>query len=159
MQVERGRYEAELARRRFMLNRVGRFAITLGLGNYLIGLWHFINDRRIAESSSKTAVMEGVEKGIVIGTEKGIVIGTEKGIEIGTEKGIVIGTEKGIVIGTEKGIVIGTEKGIVIGTEKGIEIGEKKNNRENARKMKLKGYSVEDIVEITGLSREEIEAV
>ncbi len=33
---------------------------------------HFIKDRRIAESSSKTAVMEGVEKGIAIGIEKGI---------------------------------------------------------------------------------------
>ena len=43
---------------------------------------HFIEDRRCAESSSKTAVMEGIEKGIVIGTEKGI----EKGIEIGEIK-------------------------------------------------------------------------
>ena len=48
----------------------------------------------------------------------------------------------------------------MIGTEKGIEIGEKKNNLENARKMKRMGYSVEeDIVEITGLNREEIAAV
>ncbi|MEI7671333.1 MAG: Rpn family recombination-promoting nuclease/putative transposase [Deltaproteobacteria bacterium] len=88
---------------------------------------HFINDRRIAESSSKTAVMEGVEKGIVIGTEKGI--------------------------------VIGTEKGIVIGTEKGIEIGEKKKNVENARKMKQLGVASEIIMQVTGLNKEEIEAV
>ncbi len=82
---------------------------------------HFIKDRRIAESSSKTAVMEGVEKGIVIGTEKGI------------------------------------EKGIVIGTEKGIVIGEKKKNTENARKMKQLGVASEIIIQVTGLSRQEIE--
>jgi hypothetical protein len=29
--------------------------------------------------------------------------------------------------------------------------------REDARKMKAKGYPVEDIVEITGLTREEVE--
>jgi len=47
------------------------------------------------------------------------------------------------------------EKGI----EKGVDIGEKKNRLETVRKMKLKGFCVEDIAEITGLSREEIERV
>jgi predicted transposase/invertase (TIGR01784 family) len=83
--------------------------------------------------------------------EKGI----EKGIEIGTEKGIEIGTVKGIEIGTEKGIEIGTEKGIEIGTEKG-------RNEEkfgNARKMKRLGIDTGIIMQVTGLSREEIEGV
>jgi len=48
---------------------------------------HYVKDRRCAESSSKTAVMEGVEKGIVIGTEKGIEIGIEIGTKKWTEKG------------------------------------------------------------------------
>ena len=47
------------------------------------------------------------------------------------------------------------EKGI----EKGVDIGEMKNRLETVRKMKLKGFCVEDIAEITGLSREEIERV
>ena len=51
------------------------------------------------------------------------------------------------------------EKGIEKGIQKGIEIGEKKRAVENARRMKSKSYPVEDITEITGLSREEIETM
>jgi predicted transposase/invertase (TIGR01784 family) len=43
--------------------------------------------------------------------------------------------------------------------DKGIEIGKKRSETESARKMKQKGYSVEDIIEITGLSRDEIESL
>ena len=43
--------------------------------------------------------------------------------------------------------------------EKGVDNGEKKNRLETVRKMKLKGFCIEDIAEITGLSREEIETV
>ena len=35
--------------------------------------------------------------------------------------------------------------------------GEAKANRENARRMKTKGYPLEDIAEVTGLSPEEVE--
>ena len=35
--------------------------------------------------------------------------------------------------------------------------GAAKKNLENARKMKLKNISIEDIMDITGLSKEEIE--
>jgi predicted transposase/invertase (TIGR01784 family) len=55
--------------------------------------------------------------------------------------------------GVEKGIEQGIEKGI----EQGIEKGKLKGKIENARKMKQKGYPLEDIIEITGLSIEEIE--
>ena len=43
------------------------------------------------------------------------------------------------------------------GREEGRAEGELKTNRENARKMKAKGFATEDIVEITGLNAEEIE--
>ena len=46
-----------------------------------------------------------------------------------------------------------TKKGYNEGMEKGME----KGHIEDARRMKAKNYPVEDIVEITGLSREEIE--
>ena len=75
----------------------------------------YIEDRRCAESSSKTAWMEGHEKGFENGHEKGI--------------------------------------------DQGIEIGEKKNRFEVARKMMQKGMAIDDVMEITGLSREEIERV
>ena len=47
------------------------------------------------------------------------------------------------------------EKGI----DQGIDIGEKKNRLETVLKMKLKGFCVKDVMEITGLRREEIERV
>ena len=53
--------------------------------------------------------------------------------------------------------VLGFDEGEKIGREKGRAEGEKKASLENARKMKLKGFSVEDIIDVTGLSKNEIE--
>ena len=39
------------------------------------------------------------------------------------------------------------------------EEGEKSKNLENAKKMKEKGFSIEDIIDITGLSKEEIDNI
>jgi predicted transposase/invertase (TIGR01784 family) len=75
---------------------------------------------------------------------------------IGREKGIAIGEEKGIEKGIVKGTAIGIEKGKVIGREEGITIGEEKANIKSAKKMKEKGYDLESIHEITGLSIEKI---
>ena len=46
-----------------------------------------------------------------------------------------------------------TDKGRAEGLIEGIE----KNKRENARKMKAKGYPVADIADITGLAPEDID--
>lgn len=43
------------------------------------------------------------------------------------------------------------------GKEEGISEGKKIESRQNAKKMKNKGYSIEEIAEITSLSKEEIE--
>ena len=43
------------------------------------------------------------------------------------------------------------------GEQRGLNKGLKEGKREDARKMKAKGYPVQDIVEITGLSAEEVE--
>ena len=45
------------------------------------------------------------------------------------------------------------------GVNKGIKEGEQNKNLENAKKMKLKNISIEDIIDITGLSKEEIDAL
>jgi predicted transposase/invertase (TIGR01784 family) len=67
------------------------------------------------------------------------------------------GLDMGLEKGRAEGEIIGIEKGRAEGEKIGIEKGEKKASLENARKMKLKGFSVDDIVDITGLSSEEIE--
>ena len=50
----------------------------------------------------------------------------------------------------------GLKQGLEQGLEQGRKLGHEEANRINARKMKAKGYSVEDIAEITGLSIGEI---
>ena len=52
-----------------------------------------------------------------------------------------------------KGLAQGRAEGCV----EGFAEGEAKANRENARRMKTKGYPLEDIAEVTGLSPEEVE--
>ena len=71
--------------------------------------------------------------------------GLKKGIEQGIEKGIEQGIEKGIEQGIEPGIEQGIEKGIEKGVEK-VAI--------NALKM---GLSINEIINLTGLSLEQIE--
>jgi len=50
----------------------------------------------------------------------------------------------------------GMEQGMEKGRAEGEAIGAQKNATKNARNMKAKGYAIEDIADITGLSREEI---
>ncbi|MCQ2976298.1 MAG: hypothetical protein MJ211_15970, partial [Bacteroidales bacterium] len=59
--------------------------------------------------------------------------------------------------GLEKGEKLGLEKGEKIGLEKGEKIGIEKERAEMVRKMKAKGFSIEDICELSGLSISEIE--
>ena len=55
--------------------------------------------------------------------------------------------------GRAEGLAEGLEKGLAEGKAEG----ELKKNIENAKKMKDKGYPIDDIADITGLSIEEIE--
>ena len=57
----------------------------------------------------------------------------------------------------EEGIQIGQEKGIQIGQEKGKLEGKEEGKLEIAKSMLLKGYPIEDIIFLTGLSRSRIE--
>ena len=51
------------------------------------------------------------------------------------------------------------QKGIEKGMEQGIEKGETKRNVEIVRRMKAKGYPLEEIMDCTGLSADEIDAL
>jgi hypothetical protein len=77
----------------------------------------------------------------------------QKLLEAGKEEGIQAGIQEGIALGKEEGIAIGEERG----REEGIAIGGNQRSFEIARKMSKAGLSLEEIMEFTGLSQEEIE--
>jgi predicted transposase/invertase (TIGR01784 family) len=56
-----------------------------------------------------------------------------------------------------KGLARGMEKGMAEGLEKGRVEGKAENKMETARIMKSKGFAIADIVDITGLTKKEIE--
>ncbi len=53
----------------------------------------------------------------------------------------------------------GREEGRIEGLEEGREEGRMETNRENARRMKAKGFAIKDIVNITGIAEQEIESL
>ena len=79
--------------------------------------------------------------------------------EKGTEEGLRQGREEGLQKGREEGIKQGKEEGIKQGKEEGIKQGEKQTLIEIAKKMKNKDWTVDEIIEFTGLSEEEIKNI
>ena len=61
--------------------------------------------------------------------------------------------------GLEQGLERGLEQGLERGLEQGWEKGAIEKSRETAKRMLDKGYPFEDICDITGLSREEVEGL
>ncbi len=74
-------------------------------------------------------------------------------------KGIAIGEKNGIEIGRAEGIEKGRAEGIEKGRKNGILIGEEKKATEIAKNLKRLGIDINAIVEATGLSKEEIDAI
>ena len=70
----------------------------------------------------------------------------------GKEEGLAEGMEKGLAEGMEKGLAEGMEKGLAEGMEKGMN----KRSLEIARKMLAKGMDEASIMDMTGLTAEEI---
>ena len=67
------------------------------------------------------------------------------------------GLKEGEKRGEERGLERGLEEGIKQGEERGIRQGYRERNREIARKMKENGMDIEIIMQITELTKEEIE--
>ena len=77
-------------------------------------------------------------------------------IERGLKQGRLEGIETGIKKGRAEGIETGIKKGIETGIERGIKKGRAEGKIENARTMLRKGYSLADIIEITGLTAKQL---
>ncbi|MDW8211466.1 MAG: hypothetical protein RMJ44_10290, partial [Cytophagales bacterium] len=95
----------------------------------------------------KNTIDTAREEGFNEGLEKG----REEGIKEGIERGIKEGIEKGMKEGIEKGIKEGIERGIKEGIERGREEGRLEERLLFARRLLEKGFSVAQIVELTGL--------
>ena len=85
--------------------------------------------------------------------------GTEEGLRQGRKEGLRKGKEEGIKQGKEEGIKQGKEEGIKQGKEEGIKQGERQTLIEIAKKMKNKDWTLDEIIEFTGLSEEEIKKI
>ncbi|MCS6969073.1 MAG: hypothetical protein NZM39_10845, partial [Bernardetiaceae bacterium] len=106
---------------------------------------------RDVKNTIDTAREEGFNEGLEKGREEGIKEGIERGIKEGIEKGMKEGIEKGMKEGIEKGIKEGIEKGMKEGIERGREEGRLEERLLFARRLLEKGFSVAQIVELTGL--------
>ena len=74
-------------------------------------------------------------------------------VDTAKREGIAEGMEKGMKQGMEKGMKQGMEKGMKQGMEKGLE----QRSLEIARKMQAKGMDAASVMEITGLSAEQMQ--
>ena len=91
--------------------------------------------------------------------DEGIAIGRDEGISIGRDEGISIGRDEGIAIGRDEGISIGRDEGISIGRDEGISIGRSEAYFDTAQKMLAIGLSIDNIMQCTGLSAADIDAL
>ena len=78
---------------------------------------------------------------------------------VGYKDGYKNGEEEGIRKGEERGIKKGVKEGMKEGIKEGIKEGENKKSREIAQILLKKQMSIEDIKEITGLNKDEIEKI
>lgn len=69
------------------------------------------------------------------------------------------GMKQGLKEGLEQGMKEGREKGLREGKEKGIIEGKEQEKNELAKKMKKRGFDISTIIEITSLTKEQIESI
>ena len=86
-------------------------------------------------------------------------VGREEGREEGLEEGLEKGLEKGRKEGRNEGRKEGRKEGLVEGRELGIAEGEAKSKRETARRMLSMGMEKDTILQVTGLTEEELSAL
>ena len=95
---------------------------------------------------------EVLEEGIARGRAEG----KAEGLAEGKAEGLAEGMEKGKAEGIAEGMIKGKAEGIAEGMEKGLAQGIKETQFSTARKMLKLGMTIEEISEITGLTKEEI---
>ena len=102
--------------------------------------------------ASKKAYRD-IKNSVDTAKREGIAEGMEKGMKQGMEKGMKQGMKQGMEKGMKQGMKQGIEKGMKQGMEKGLE----QRSLEIARKMLSKGMDAASVMEITGLSAEQMQ--
>jgi predicted transposase/invertase (TIGR01784 family) len=122
-----------------------------------------VRDTDVMKTKLLEARIEGEKQGRAKGHAEGHAEGLEKGRAEGLEKGRAEGLETGRAEGLEKGRAEGIEKGRAEGLEKGraegLEKGRAKEKFENAKKMKTLGATDDFIMQVTGLTLEELQGL
>ena len=80
-------------------------------------------------------------------------------MERATKEGFSQGVKQGIEQGIEQGIKQGIEQGVEQGIEQGLEKGKKQEKKEIAKRMLKRNTDIKEIIEILGLTKEEIEKI
>ena len=119
-----------------------------------------IDFKEVLEEGIARGRAEGRAEGLAEGKAEGLAEGMEKGKAEGIAEGMIKGKAEGIAEGMEKGKAEGIAEGMIKGKAEGIAEGKAEGIRENqlstALKMLKFGMSVEEISEITGLTKDEI---
>ena len=79
--------------------------------------------------------------------------------EEGFDKGREDGLQAGLLAGFQRGIEQGIEQGIERGIERGIEQGAYQNKLEIAQKLIARGYSLEEIADVSGLTIYQVQSL
>ena len=104
---------------------------------------HYVDTQVRDADVYRTMILEATIEGRKQGRVEGRAEGKAEGIQQGRAEGIQQGRAEGI----QQGRAEGRAEGII------------ENQRENARRMKAKGYAIEDIAEITGLTVEQVSEI
>lgn len=82
----------------------------------------------------------------------------DSALEEGLREGLREGREQGLAQGREQGLAQGLEQGLAQGLEQGLMQGQQQARRELAVQMLKNGMKPEDIMRLSGITRDEIEA-
>ena len=105
----------------------------------------------------KEMLEEGIARGRAEGRAEGKAEGLAEGMEKGKAEGLTEGMIKGKAEGKAEGLAEGKAEGLAEGIAKGLAQGIKETQLGTARKMLQLGMSIEEISEITGLTKEEVD--
>lgn len=115
--------------------------------------------RRVPQQGDK--LMTIAEQLKLMGRTEGLLQGIQEGIQQGIEEGLLQGIQEGIQQGIEEGLQQGIQEGLQQGIEEGLHQGilegQRAARQEIARQMLQKGFDKHAIIEMTGLSQEELQ--